>query len=213
MIRRLIMGILISSLVVVLPVLGNREILLAPQIWILVLFAILASLFQPSYNPFTITVKSGDRGTGAQIIWSIYATQFAALLETAYLRYPVSVQWDIITTIALASMTLGLLLRTWAVFTLGNLFTMHLAVQRDHAIIRKGPFGIVRHPSYLGAFILYMATTIFLHAWFSMAAVIVILPCAFLRRIYYEEKLLKEEFGEQYESYRSEVKGILPRIW
>lgn len=213
MIQRLILGILISSSVVILPVLGNKEILLAPQIWILVLFGVLASVFQPAYNPFTITAKPGDRGTGAQIIWSVYITQFAAILEATYLWYPVSVQWDFVATIGLGTMTFGLLLRTWAVLTLGNLFTMHITVQKDHAIVRKGPFRIVRHPSYLGAFILYISTAIFLHAWFSMLAIAVILPFAFLRRIYYEEKLLKEEFGDEYESYRSKVKKILPWIW
>lgn len=213
MIKRFIQGIVISSLVIILPVLGNPAILRAPHIWILLAFGVLASVFQPAYNPFTITVKPGDRGTGAQIIWSVYMTQLAAILETAYLRYPRSVQWDLTAVIALVAMTLGLGLRTWAVSTLGSLFTMHISVRKDHCIIRSGPYRIVRHPGYLGAFILYISTTVFLHSWFSAVAATVILPFAFLRRIHYEEELLTEECGAEYESYRSEVRKILPWIW
>jgi len=213
MTKRLIQGIVISILVFILPALGNLEILRAPQTSILVVFGVLASVLQPGYNPFTITAKPRDRGTGAQIIWSVYIAQLAAILEAAYLRYPQSVQWDIVATIALVFMMLGLSLRTWAVVALGNLFTMHISIQKNHSVVRKGPYKFVRHPSYLGAFILYISTAVFLHAWFSVLVTTLILPFAFLRRIRFEEELLKEELGEEYESYRAEVKKILPGIW
>lgn len=213
MIRRFIQGTVISLLVLVLPVLGNTAILRAPHLWILLAYGVLASVFQPEYNPFTITAKAQDRGTGAQIIWSVYITQLAAILEAAYLRYPRSVQWDLTATIAIVAAMLSLALRTWAVLTLGNLFTMHIDVQEGHSIVRKGPYRIVRHPSYLGAFIMYVSTIIFLHAWFSLIAAALILPFAFLRRIHYEEELLRVEIGEEYEAYRQQVKKILPGIW
>ncbi len=213
MIKRLIYGIIISSLVLILPVLGNTGILRAPHVWILLVFGVLASVFQPVYNPLTITVKPKDKGTGAQIIWSVYVTQLAAILESAYLRYPRSVEWDLVTTVALAIMILGLSLRTWAVSTLGNLFTMHISLQADHAIIRKGPYSIMRHPSYLGAFMLYMFTTVFLHAWIAAIAAMILLPIAFGRRIHHEEEVLNEEFGQEYKSYCSEVKKLIPGIW
>jgi protein-S-isoprenylcysteine O-methyltransferase len=213
MVKRLILGICISVLVIILPVLGNVEILRAPHLWILILIGILASIFQPSYNPFTITVKPKDKGTGAQIIWSVYLTQLAAILEATYLRYPHSVQWDLTSSLAFGVAVLGLALRTWAVLTLGNLFTMHIDIQKDHFIVTNGPFRIVRHPSYLGAFIMYVATIVFLHAWFSVIIAMLVLPLVFLRRIHYEEELLKGGFGREYEAYRRRVKRFLPGIW
>jgi len=213
MIKRLILGIVISALVVVLPVLGNAEILRAPHMWILILLGILASVFQPSYNPFTITTKPKDKGTGAQIIWSVYLTQLAAILEATYLRYPRSVQWDLAASIAVGGAMLGLALRTWAVLTLGNLFTMHIDIQEGHSVVRRGPFAIVRHPSYLGAFIMYVSTVVLLHAWFSLIAAVLILPFAFLRRIHYEEELLKGNLGSEYDAYCLKVKKILPGVW
>lgn len=213
MVKRLIQGTLISSMVVILPVLGNAEMLRFPQVWVLVAIGVLASVLQPGYGALTIVSKPRDGGTGAQIVWSVYVTQLAAILEAAYLRYPRSIEWDLVATIALIAMVLGLSLRTWAVVTLGGLFTMHISIQRDHAIISEGPYRIVRHPSYLGAFVLYTSTTVFLHAWLSAAAAVVALSFAFLRRMHREEQVLKEELGASYESYCAEVRKILPGLW
>ncbi len=213
MIKRLLLGASISLLVVILPLLGNGEILRALHIRVMIVFAFLASIFQPAYNPVTIAARRDDRGTGAQIIWSVYITQLAAILECAYMRYPESVEWDIAAIAALVFMSLGLALRTWAVVALGDFFTMHLAIQEKHTVIRRGPYSIVRHPSYLGAFILYSSTTLFLHAWFSLVFALPALTLAFLRRIYYEEEMLKKEFGDVYKTYQSQVKKCIPWVW
>jgi len=213
MVKRLVQGAAISSLVVILPVLGNAEALRLPQVWVLVTIGVLASVLQPSYGPLAIVSKPGDKGTGAQIVWSVYVTQLAAILEATYLRHPHSFEWDTVATIALIAMVLGLSLRTWAVVTLGCLFTMHISIQRDHTIVREGPYKIVRHPSYLGAFVLYASTTVFLHAWVSAVAAVVILSFAFVRRMHREEQVLKREFGASYESYCEEVHRILPGLW
>jgi protein-S-isoprenylcysteine O-methyltransferase Ste14 len=213
LIKRVLLGAIASLLIGIPPTLGNPEILRAPHIWILLALGVMASALQPGYNPFTITTKAGDKGTGAQIIWSVYATQLAAILEAAYLRYPGSVEWNIVAVSALVTAILGLTLRTWAVCTLGSLFTMHLAVEKEHRVIRNGPYAAIRHPSYVGAFVLYVASTVFMHAWFSAVATAVVLAFAFQRRIYYEEQLLRETFGKKYEAYCAEVKRVIPGIW
>lgn len=210
---KVVFSFILSSLFVIVPTLGNIDILRAAHLWILLALGFLASVLQPGYNPFTIAGKARDKGTGAQIIWSVYVVQLAATMEAAYLRYPKSVAWDSIAVIALIVAAIGLSLRTWAVLTLGNRFTMHIAVEKGHRLIRSGPYAIVRHPSYLGAFLLFMAMTVFLHAWFSALAAAVLLPLAFLRRIHREEAILKEAFGAEYEAYCADVKMILPGIW
>jgi len=213
MLKRLVMGCIIAFLVVALPVSGKIEILRAPHLWILMLLGILASLLQPGYNPITITTKAKDKATGAQIIWSVYLTQLLAILEATYWRYPASVQWNTVTTVALIAALGGLALRTWAVLMLGPLFTMHIDIQPNHQVITGGPYRIVRHPSYLGAFIMYVATIVFLQAWLSAITAIVMLPLAFFRRIHYEEELLETELGHDYNDYARRVRRFIPGIW
>lgn len=213
MFKRLMLGAIMASFVVILPALGNAEILQAAHLWILLGIGVLASVLQPAYNPLAILFSSGDRGTGAQIIWSIYLVQLVATLEAAYLRYPNSVAWDVAALIALGGCIVGLAIRTWAVLTLGELFTMHISIEKNHQVIRTGPYSLIRHPSYLGAFILYLSAAAFLHSWYAAIAILVLLPLAFLRRIRVEEERLQAEFGLDYEAYSKQSKKIIPFVW
>ena len=109
-------------------------------------------------------------------------------------------------------MLLGLALRTWSIYTMGNYFTMHLSILKGHKLIQSGPYKYIRHPGYVGAFFLYAGTTVLLHTWFSLILALIILPIAWLRRIYYEENLLIQEFGEKYISYCKSVKRVIPYL-
>lgn len=213
MIKKFIQGLVASSLIVCVPVIGNTAMLRSPQLWIMVLIGVLASLFQPDYNPFRRSPNTEDKGTANQIIWSIYFTQLSVLVEAAYFRYPESVSWTTLTTFALLLMVSGLAIRTWAVFTLGRYFTWHITTQEDQAVIKNGPYAFVRHPGYFGAFLTYAGTGIFLTAWFSFSLSLIILSFAFLRRIHHEEKILKLNLGVQYDSYCANVKRYIPGIW
>jgi len=208
----MILGAVAASLVVILPALGNSAILGAAHLWILLGIAVVASVLQPAYRPIGITFSAGDRRTGAQIIWSIYFIQLAATLEAAYLRYPQSVAWDAVAYAALIGCTIGLSIRTWAVMTLGKLFTMHISIEPGHVVVCSGPYRFVRHPSYLGALILYLSAAIFLHAWYTVLGGMLVLPFAFLRRIHYEEARLLGEFGSEYAAYQRKTKKLIPGV-
>lgn len=201
-----------ASLILILPAVGNLPALGSPHLWILLILAMLASLFQPDYNPFSIAFIPGDRGTGAQIIWSIYLIQLTAVLEAVYLRYPQGFVWDVVAFLALVGCITGLAVRTWATVTLGHFFTMHISIAANQVVVSHGPYAIVRHPSYLGGFILCLSAVIFLHAWYAAAAAMLILPLAFLRRIHFEEQLLLNELGEDYAAYCRSTKSLIPLI-
>jgi len=211
--KRLFQSIPVTGVAILLPAIGNSAVLRSGHLWILACIGVLASVLQPAYNPFMISSQKSDRWTGAQIIWSVYIVQFAAVLEAAYYRYPQSVRWDLISCAALLFAILGLSLRTWSVSTLGSLFTMHIDIQEDHAVISSGPYLFLRHPSYLGALVMCLALVVFIHAWFSLAAALVLLPIAFVRRIHYEEMMLKKGLGDEYSVYCQKTKKILPGIW
>lgn len=213
MIKKFIQGLIVSSLIVCVPVIWNSAMLRAPHLWIMVLIGVLASLFQPEYNPFKRSPNTEDKGTANQIIWSIYFTQLSVLVEAAYLRYPESISWSTLTTFALILMVSGLAIRTWAVFTLGRYFTWHISTQENQTIIKTGPYAFVRHPGYSGAFLTYASSTLFLKAWFSCILSLIILLFAFLRRIHHEEKELKLNLGSQYDSYCNSVKRLIPGLW
>ena len=79
------------------------------------------------------------------------------------------------------------------------------------AVIRRGMFGVVRHPIYLGEILFFLG---FLMLSLSLAAAAAwVVAIAFLHFIAkYEEKLLLARFGDDYENYLREVPMWLPRL-
>jgi protein-S-isoprenylcysteine O-methyltransferase len=213
MIRKLATALLAAAAFYLLPAIGNPAALRHPQLWILVAVAIAISIFQPAYKPVDGTAPPHDRGTAAQIVWSVYLTQLVGIIEAIYFRYPESFRWDTVTTVALVAMVAGLGLRIWAVITLGRFFTWFITVYDDHQVIRSGPFRFVRHPAYCGALILFVATMVFLHAWVGAALSLGFQLFAYVRRIRYEETMMIERLGENYKAYTREVNALVPLLW
>ncbi len=214
MIRKLTTALLAALAFYLLPALvGNRDALLHPQLWILVAAAFGISVFQPAYKPLDGAAPPHDRGTATQIVWSVYLTQLVGIIEAVFFRYPESFRWDGVTTAALVAMAVGLGLRVWAVLTLGRFFTWHITVYEDHQVIRSGPFRFIRHPAYCGALILFVATLVFLHAWVAAGLSLVFQLFAYVRRIRYEEAMMIDRMGESYKAYTREVNALVPLLW
>jgi protein-S-isoprenylcysteine O-methyltransferase len=199
--------------VVILPVLGNAAMFGTSQLWLLVAVGIIASIFQPNYNPFGSSLERADRGTATQIIWSIYLTQLAVVLEAAYVRFPESANWNAFTSLGLILIVGGLFLRSWAVLTLKRFFTWHIRTQEDQVVVTTGPYNYLRHPGYFGALLTYVGTAVFLHSWFSLPLCLVVLLAAFMRRMHYEEKELLERLGADYKAYCDTVRRFIPGVW
>src|SRR5207245_7158625 len=47
----------------------------------------------------------------------------------------------------------GLFLRWWSIITLGRFFTVD---EKDHELVERGPFRMVRHPSYTGVLLAFV---------------------------------------------------------
>ncbi|MBV8518381.1 MAG: isoprenylcysteine carboxylmethyltransferase family protein [Acidobacteria bacterium] len=213
MIRKLLTALLASCAIYGLPALAHPDIFRTPQFWILIAFAVGISAFQPAYKPVDASAPKHDRGTAAQIVWSVYLTQLIGILEAVFVRYPDSFRWDAVTTAALVLMAAGLALRVWAVLTLGRFFTWFITVYEDHQVIRTGPFRFIRHPSYGGALLLFVGTLLFIHAWVGAALSLAFQLFAYVRRIRYEEAMMIERLGKPYVVYTREVRALVPLLW
>ncbi len=84
--------------------------------------------------------------------------------------------------------------------------------RKTPAVIRKGVFGIVRHPVYLSEILAYLGLIVLS---ISLAAVVVwIIAIGFLHYISrHEENLLLARFGEEYMQYMRDVPMWIPRFW
>jgi protein-S-isoprenylcysteine O-methyltransferase len=186
-----------------------RQALSIPHVWMLFGITFLANVLQPSYKPFEGSQTAEDKGTAAQILWTVALTQCAALLELLYLKPAITL--DAVSWVAFALMAGGLALRTWAVYTLGRYFTWNVEVESDQPVIESGPYRFIRHPSYTGALLTYTCVPVFLHSWIAAAAGIIALPAAFARRIHHEERLLRDSLPG-YASYIDRTGALFPKV-
>ena len=75
----------------------------------------------------------------------------------------------------------------------------------------SGPFGIVRHPIYLGWLLMVFATPVMTTTRLSFAVVSTLYLIA---AIPLEERLLIENFGDKYRSYQQQMRWrLLPFVW
>lgn len=79
-------------------------------------------------------------------------------------------------------------------------------------VFRDSVFGIVRHPIYLGAILLYLGLILTTLSIISFGIwIIVVLFYVFISS--YEEKILLERFGDEYRDYMNYVPMLVPRFW
>jgi len=115
--------------------------------------------------------------------------------------------------VGVALVALGVLLRQWAVRTLGRFFTFQLTVQTDQRVVDGGPYRVVRHPSYSGLLLSGLGTAIALGNWLSLALLTIPYVIALAHRIQVEEALLRQGLGNDYDRYAASRKRLVPGVW
>ncbi len=113
---------------------------------------------------------------------------------------------------AIAGATLVLV--AWGV-TIGSflswrsVFTGH-GVLSDHQLVTRGAYGLVRHPIYLGVFLMWLGLAV---AFASVAVLLVtllyVVP-SYLLYMHAEEEMMMGAFGDAYREYRRTVPMLIP---
>jgi protein-S-isoprenylcysteine O-methyltransferase Ste14 len=154
--------------------------------------------------------KVQDRGT--QII--LWIAIFGSLSLSGWLHaiLPSDLP-EILRPISLAVLVAGLLIRLAAILTLGRSFTANVATHAAQTLQRDGLYSIVRHPSYLGMEIIFLAIGLHARNWICLAVCLVPTTGAVLYRIHVEEVALRSLFGAQYDDYSRSVKRLIPGVY
>lgn len=145
--------------------------------------------------------------------------------------------WSLqLTPLSIAGCVLGFaggLIRTRCYRELGHLFTWEVAVRDDHKLITTGPYSIVRHPAYIGYYLLVAGNVILLvskGSWFmesglwntlwgkvvagSATAFLASVALRLFRRVYEEDKMLKNEFGDEWDEWAKKTPyRLIPYVY
>lgn len=99
-----------------------------------------------------------------------------------------------------------------AVKTLGKQFSGYVTLQDEHRLVTTGVYGVIRHPIYLRALMVFLGVPLIFRSWLFLA----LLPLGGVFaavRIRAEEKLLAEQFGAEFEAYRKRTWRLLPYVY
>jgi protein-S-isoprenylcysteine O-methyltransferase Ste14 len=157
--------------------------------------------------------KVKDRGTQI-ILWIVIAGSLKVaewLHESFPVDMPGSTTW--LRPVAFGILIIGLGIRAVAVISLGKAFSANVALRTGQRLRRSGLYRFVRHPSYFGLEMIFLAFALHSRTWACFAVVLVPPTLALLYRIHVEESALRLAFGEEYEEYSRCTKRLIPWVY
>jgi protein-S-isoprenylcysteine O-methyltransferase Ste14 len=121
--------------------------------------------------------------------------------------------WKILSTIGLALILIGLVLRWTAILTLRRDFTVNISLRDNQMLVTDGIYRYLRHPSYAGSLLSFLGLGLAFANWLSTAIIFLPVLFAFLRRIKLEEEALHDHFGTEYEDYCRKTSRLFVGIY
>jgi len=123
-----------------------------------------------------------------------------------------TIDGDAMRWLGVALFAAGGALRIAPVFVLGRRFSGLVAIQPGHTLVTDGIYGTIRHPSYLGMLVNALGWALAFRSGVGvLLAALLLLPV--LARINAEERLLRSQFGAEYDAYLSRTSRLIPGVY
>lgn len=107
----------------------------------------------------------------------------------------------------------GLLLRWWSFATLGAYFTTVVKTSSDQVVIERGPYRILRHPSYTGLLAAFVGCGLMLGNWVGTAACSLLILVGLTYRLQREEHAMTDRLGDAYSDFAKDRARLVPFVW
>jgi protein-S-isoprenylcysteine O-methyltransferase Ste14 len=107
----------------------------------------------------------------------------------------------------------GCLLRWWSFVSLGKYFTVVVTTSADQPVINRGPYRVLRHPSYTGLLLVFVGVGVMAGNWLSAAGALVLVLIALIYRLRIEERALIAALGDRYRRFAASRARLIPYVW
>ena len=96
---------------------------------------------------------------------------------------------------------------------LGTNWSVTLEVRERHRLITHGVYRSVRHPMYAALLLYSVGQALVTPNWVAGPSYLVAFAILFVFRVGAEERMMLEQFGDEYAAYMARTKRLVPGLW
>ena len=186
-----------------------------------------ATMLAASVVMVAIRAPHGQRSRGVKVVTSRKGPIESILLTLAWLGFFVPLIWiagpafsfaeyplrpsPFIAGIACLAVGLWFFHRSHA--DLGTNWSITLEVREQHRLITEGIYRSVRHPMYMALLLYAVGQALVIPNWVAGPSYLIAIGILFAFRVRAEERMMLDQFGDQYAQYAARTKRLVPGVW
>lgn len=187
-----------------------------PKIIVIIAVSYLYGFFEVFMNlrqrrKIKVTTSS-DKGS-LWLLYGLITLGYALSFSTGATKIGRIYPWNTFFVIGMALVVIGFIIRVSSILTLKQYFTYSVAQVENQKIIDTGLYKFIRHPGYLGQLVIFLGISTSISNWLSILLMMVSVMIGYFYRIKVEDKLMTDQFGEDYHHYQDRTKKIIPLLY
>ena len=182
----------------------------------LVLFVIITAawllefvLFRPRTQAYTFQEPLGPDWVAVVIVGSTVST---LLLRNQSSLLITGVLGDGLELLGLVLYATGTGLRYAGSMALGPMYNRFIQVETNQPLVTHGIYKFIRHPMYVGLFVLIVAFPMYFKNGLLTVLTLVAMFVVIHQRMNYEERMMEEVIGERYVNWKLNHHRFFPKI-
>ena len=96
---------------------------------------------------------------------------------------------------------------------LGTNWSVTLELRQEHRLISRGVYRAIRHPMYSALTLYAVGQALVIPNWVAGFSNVIALAVLLALRLGPEERMMTEQFGDEYSAYSARTKRLVPGIW
>jgi protein-S-isoprenylcysteine O-methyltransferase Ste14 len=96
---------------------------------------------------------------------------------------------------------------------LGTNWSVTLELRQEHRLISHGVYRAIRHPMYAALTLYSVGQALVVPNWVAGFSNVIALAALVALRLEAEEKMMAEQFDDEYAAYSARTKRFIPGVW
>ena len=147
------------------------------------------------------------QGLGFFPVWAIHRDPAFSPLVDGYPVVNIMLQ---VFAVGIAAASVWLVMS--AIRELGKQWSLEARLIEGHKLVTTGVYRIVRHPIYTAMLGMLIATGVTLSRWYVVLVSVVVFIIGTKIRTVFEERLLKDAFGTEFDEFKAKVPSLTPFV-